>query len=406
MSRAARIPTTLGREESGPADVRSGGTAGIETGRIVGRYGSRPGPRLICLGGLHGNEPAGVLALRRVLATLQETSPRFSGEMVAIVGNISALRAGRRYLERDLNRGWSPREMERAEALPGASAEDREQAELIAVLRTELGEDRSDTRVIDLHTTSADSPPFLTLADTLRNRSFARRIDLPLVLGIEEQINGALLEVITAGGPVTLGIEAGQHEDPVSVDHHERAVWMALIAGGHVLEEDAPGAQSMREALRRSRSGLPKVFEVRYRKPVLPGDRFSMRPGYCNFQRVSAGEIVGRDRLGPVTVPEDGRIFLPLYQDQGDDGFFIVRDVHPVWLRVSAALRRARISSLARWLPGIHPARRRPDAVIVDRRIARWLAVEVFHMLGYRKSRVTQGWYVFRRRSHDRRMRG
>ena len=248
--------------------------------------------------------------------------------------------------------------------------------------------------------TSADSAPFLTLADTLRNRDFARRIGLPLVLGIEEQIDGALLEVIMERGPVTVGIEAGQHDDPVSVDHHERAVWMALVAGGHVEPEAVPGLREMREALRVARRGLPKVFEVRYRKAVEPGDGFAMHPGFTNFERIREGQELARDHRGPVTAPEDGRIFLPLYQDQGDDGFFVVRDFHPAWLRVSALLRRMRISSLAKWLPGIHPARRRPDALIVDRRVARWLTLQVFHLLGYRKSRVTKGWYVFRRRAH------
>jgi succinylglutamate desuccinylase len=295
--------------------------------------------------------------------------------------------------------------MERAETLPGAPAEDGEQAELIAVLGAELEGSRAETRVIDLHTTSAEGPPFLTLADTLRNRAFARRIGLPLVLGIEEQIDGALLEVINGAGPVTLGIEAGQHDDPVSVDHHERAVWMALIAGGHVAEEDVPEARAMRKALREAGLSLPGVFEVRYRKPAVVAERFRMRPAYRNFQPVSAGEVVAEDRDGPVAVLEDGRIFLPLYQEQGDDGFFIVREVHPAWLRLSAALRRLRVSSLARWLPGIHPARRRADALIVDRRVARWLTVKVFHLLGYRKARVTRGWYVFRRRSHDSRVR-
>jgi succinylglutamate desuccinylase len=354
---------------------------------------------------LHGNEPAGVLALRRVLDTLRSLQLPFRGQIVAIAGNIQALKAGRRFVERDLNRGWSPRGIEKAETWLGAPAEDGEQAELIVVLRKELQGDRSDTRVIDLHTTSAEGPPFLTLADTLRNRAFARRIGLPLVLGIEEQIDGALLEVLTAGGPVTLGVEAGQHEDPASVDHHERVVWMALIAGGHVREADVPGAREMREALRSARQDLPMIFEVRYRRPVGGGDRFSMRPGYRNFQRISAGDVVAHDRNGPVKAPEDGRIFLPLYQELGDDGFFVVRDVHPAWLGLSAALRRLRISYLARWLPGIHRARRRENALIVDRRVARWLTADLLHLLGYRQSRVTRGWYVFRRRSHDRRVR-
>jgi succinylglutamate desuccinylase len=321
-----------------------------------------------------------VLALRRVFSSLHDARPPFKGQVVGIAGNIAALQAGRRFLDRDLNRGWSPRGMQRAETFPGGPAEDGEQAQLIAVLRKELEGDRSSIKVIDLHTTSAEGPPFLTLADTIRNRAFARSIGLPLVLGIEEQIDGALLEVITAAGPVTLGIEAGQHDDPVSVDHHERAVWMALIAGGHISEDDVPDAGSMRAALRKASGNLPKVFAVRYRKPVTDGDGFSMRPGYLNFQKIS------------------------LYQDQGDDGFFIVRDVHPAWLRLSEGLRGLRVSSLARWLPGIHPARRRPDVLIVDRRVARWLAVDVFHLLGYRKSRVTRGWYVFRRRSHDRKV--
>lgn len=378
---------------------------GVESRRVIGRYGAEPGPRLICVGGLHGNEPSGVLALRRVLATLEDRRPPFKGQMVAIAGNIKALRAGRRFLVRDLNRGWSPRGMDRAEGQPKAPAEDGEQAELIALLSTELKGDRADTRVIDLHTTSADSPPFLTLADTLRNRAFARRIGLPLVLGIEEQIDGALLEVINGAGPMTLGIEAGQHDDPESVDHHERTVWMALIAGGHVAEEEVPEARSMRRALRSAWRHIPGVFEVRYRRPVAPSDQFRMRPAYKNFQPVEAGQIVAEDRNGPVAVPEQGRIFLPLYQEQGDDGFFIVRDVNPAWLRVSAGLRRLRVSTLARWLPGIHPARRRGDALIVDRRVARWLTLELFHLLGYRKARVTRGWYVFRRRSHDNRVR-
>lgn len=381
-----------------PVPSTAGETGGLETARLIGRYGAPPGPRLICIGGLHGNEPSGVLALRRVLSSLRSMAASFSGELIAVAGNLQALRAGRRYLAEDLNRGWSSRL--RWTRDPGIGTEEiRERMALRDLIDSSLTDDTAETRVLDLHTTSGISIPFVTLGDTLRNRAFARHMGLPLVLGIEEQIDGALLEVITDRGAVGIGVEAGQHVDPTSVDHHERVVWMALVAGGHVRADDVPNFRAMKDDLRNAWRGLPAVFEVRYRRPVLPGDGFRMLPGFANFQPVRRGETVARDRGGDICSPEDGRIFLPLYQDQGDDGFFIVREVRPFWLRVSAALRRARIDALVPALPGVHRTRRRPDTLIVNQRVARWLTPEVFHLFGYRRSRVSRGLCVFRRRT-------
>ena len=42
---------------------------------------------------------------------------------------------------------------------------------------------------------------------------------------------------------------------------------------------------------------------------------------------------------------------MPLYQPQGDDGFFVMREFRPFWLRVSSLLRRARADLLFRLLP-------------------------------------------------------
>ena len=36
--------------------------------------------------------------------------------------------------------------------------------------------------------------------------------------------------------------------------------------------------------------------------------------------------MVGDDRYGEVAVPKSGRLLMPLYQEQGEDGFFVVRD--------------------------------------------------------------------------------
>ena len=49
--------------------------------RFLGRHrGSEPGPTVLCLAGVHGNEPAGLVALRRVFDELHRLRPAFAGD--------------------------------------------------------------------------------------------------------------------------------------------------------------------------------------------------------------------------------------------------------------------------------------------------------------------------------------
>ena len=104
-----------------------------ELGRVRGRSA---GPTLICVGGVHGNEPAGVRALDEILEALGSRSDAVSGEFVALAGNRTALAHGRRFMGRDLNRAWSA---DRVSALRNGgsvdpSPEDAEQLELLDAL--------------------------------------------------------------------------------------------------------------------------------------------------------------------------------------------------------------------------------------------------------------------------------
>jgi hypothetical protein len=355
---------------------------------------------VIFVAGLHGNEPAGVEALERLFRDLDSEAPPCRGEILGVAGNLAALASGRRYLETDLNRSWTRHRI----AAIRTQQDDREQweqFELLELLEQTLRGREAEAIILDLHTTSADSAPFFTLGDTMRNRNFARKLELPLVLGIEEQIHGALLEYLNARGPITIGVEGGRHDDPAAVDYHEHVLWIALVEAGCLESADVPRYAERVAALASARGNLPPVFEVRARRAVTRGDGFVMRPGFPNFEPITAGQPLADDNDGEVLAPEDGRIFLPLYQEQGDDGFFVVRPVRPIWLKVSSLLRHLRLYSLARILPGVRRSRRRPDTLIVDRRVARWYVIEVFHLLGYRKRREALGYYAFARRRHD-----
>lgn len=375
--------------------------------RVLGRIrAERPGPTLVAVGGLHGNEPAGVLALRRILDRLRgEWGPALRGEFVAIAGNRGALARGRRFLRRDLNRAWTH---ERVRSLrSGARAEertdeDREQLELLRILDEIHHDARGDVHVLDLHTTSSVSGPWATVEDTLRNRSFALNFPVPIILGLEEQVEGTLLEHLGRSGHVGLTFESGQHGDPRSVDRTEAAVWVALGASGVLVDPRLGAVRRARRRLEDQTTALPRVLEVRHRHRIRPGDGFRMRPGYVNLQPVRRGEVLAHDRDGRIVAPETGRVLMPLYQPQGEDGFFLAREFRPFWLRVSAGLRRLELGRAVHWLPGIERVPQDPETLVVDRRIARWFALELLHLLGFRKQRIDEAGRLIVRRRPER----
>jgi succinylglutamate desuccinylase len=370
--------------------------------RLLGSYCTgAAGPTVVVVAGIHGNEPAGIEAARRVLARLERDRPAIAGEIVVLAGNVTALERGVRFLDVDLNRQWLPHRVAaiRAGARPIAAVEERELTGLLDGLGAVVARATGPVYFVDLHTSSADGPPFVTVGDTLRNRRFARTLPLPLILGLEEQVDGALLEFLNNHGIVTLGVEGGQHEDRRSVDCHEAVLWLALLASGVLPADAVPDGERHRELLERASRGIPRVVEVRYRHAIRPDDRFRMDPGFTSFQSIRAGQMLGRDRRGEVRAPSSGLVLLPLYQGQGEDGFFVAREVRPFWLSVSAVARRLRLPALVRLLPGVRRHADDPEILVVNTRIARWYPLEVFHLLGFRKLRRTEDdLYVSRRR--------
>ena len=73
------------------------------TGECVG---NADGPTLIAVGSIHGNEPSGHLALKRVRDRLRGIEKRLRGRVFLITGNVGALAKGVRFQAYDLNRGW------------------------------------------------------------------------------------------------------------------------------------------------------------------------------------------------------------------------------------------------------------------------------------------------------------
>jgi succinylglutamate desuccinylase len=357
---------------------------GREIGRVVG---DEAGPTLIAVAGIHGNERAGVVAARRVLATLNRRHGRVCGELVAFAGNLGAMKQGVRYRSRDMNRVWTEDAVERG--LGPNDEETGEMRELHEAIREAIARARGPVHLIDLHTTSASGFPFVLFGDTLEQRRFASAVPLPLVMGLEEQLDGVLSGYWTTKGITTFAVEGGQHDDPSSIDNLEAVLLLgaesAGIFGSGLLTETG-NAHSL---LERRRGDLPRVMEVVRRHAITPEDRFVMEPGFSNLARARAGQLLACDRNGEIRAPSDGLVLLPLYQGQGADGFFWGREVSPTRLRISEALRHMKLDRFLHLLPGLRRDPQRDSRLVFASRRAQDLYPrDLFHMLGYRRERT------------------
>ncbi|HEU5058033.1 MAG TPA: succinylglutamate desuccinylase/aspartoacylase family protein [Kofleriaceae bacterium] len=282
--------------------------------------GDAAGPTLILVGGLHGNEPAGVEASRRVLARLAPST--VAGEVAAFRGNPPALAAGRRYLTRDLNRQWTPALIAAARSAVDPDPETAALAALADEIDQLLARARGPVFALDLHTTSAEGIPFAIAGGHAADRSFGREIPLPVVVGLQESLGGTLTEYLASRGCVALAVEGGQSESAAAAAHLEAVIVVGLAAAGLA---HLPELGMAHETLARARGDLPPRIEVALRQPVGPG--FRMVPGFANIERTAAGTLLAHDATGEIRAPFDGLVLMPLYQAQGSDGFFYCREV-------------------------------------------------------------------------------
>jgi succinylglutamate desuccinylase len=377
-------------------------TAPATRERVIARLsGPSSGATLVVVGSIHGNEPAGVEALDAVAERLSRESLLERGDLLAVVGNVEALESGSRYLDYDLNRHWSREAIERLRAAePLRASEDRERKELFEEIEKGFAAARGEIALLDLHTTSGEGKPFAVFADALKSRGFARRFPVPAILGMEENLEGTLADYVALLGHVAVAFEGGQHQDPASVANLEAVVWIALAELGMV-DPVAARIDDERRRLRRATRGVPPILEVIYRHPIVPQDRFSMRPGFRSFEPVVAGQIIADDVEGDVAVPSDGFLLMPLYQKLGSEGFFVARRVRGFWLALSEVLRHLRLGRVAHWLPGVSRVEGEPHALTVNLRVARWCSLPILHLLGFRRRKEEGGRLTVERRAHD-----
>ena len=308
------------------------------TERIIGRYtGEKRGPLLICFGGMHGNENAGIQALDLIFKMLEVepiTNPEFcfKGRILGLRGNLAALRKKQRFIKKDLNRQWTPEHVKRVQRLPirELDSEDRELRELTKLIEKEVADYDPDLFVVlDLHTTTAHGGIFSIATDDPESLRIAVELHAPVIKGMLRGLQGTTLHYFNRENfnrkTVPICFESGQHDETLSTNRAVAALINCLRSIGCVRPQDVENRHD--SLLIEFSENLPKVADLLGVHTVKPKDRFRMMPGYQNFQEVKKGELLAYDRHGAIYSPENALVLMPRYQNKGDDGFFLIKKI-------------------------------------------------------------------------------
>lgn len=78
-----------------------------------------------------------------------------------------------------------------------------------------------------------------------------------------------------------------------------------------------------------------------------------MHAGYKNFQPVQKGEVLGDYGGREMKTPVTGQVFMPLYQKQGQECFYIIKPIDTFWIKLSIKFRGFRHHDKLDWLLGV-----------------------------------------------------
>jgi len=304
--------------------------------RIIGSYtGHEKGPLLIVFGAMHGNEPAGVKALEMMFKMLEVepvTNPEFQfcGKLVGLIGNVRAREKGLRYINRDLNRQWTQENITKVQnsKIEDLDEEELELRELLEVVHHEIETYQPEKLVfLDLHTTTAYGGIFSIPQENEESVRIAIELHAPVIKGLLKGVKGTTLHYFTNENfePETVAVtfESGQHNEEISVNRAIAALTNCMRTIGCVQEAHVENRHD--SILMEYSKGLPKIAQLITIHSIQPEDHFEMAPNYKNFQSVKKGDVLAFDKNGKIKAVEDGLILMPLYQKQGDDGFFLIK---------------------------------------------------------------------------------
>lgn len=294
--------------------------------RIIDKIkGDEKGYEIILIAGMHGNEQAGVRAIKKVMKFIRNNNIPVRGNMTALYGNITALEKNVRFIDRDLNRLWTNEFIEIAQNNSDIS-EMKELKELHREIENICNGDYENCIIIDFHSFSTASGIFVIPAYNEKSLNLAKDFRVQFIEKLTSDLKETAIQYFAFKGVTAVVFEGGQHYSDETEGNTEAAVYVALNYLKFLDKKNVIKFNSYRKRLKEKSLNLPTHYELSYIHRIENGDIFKMNPGYVNFQTIKKNEILAYENGKPVFSAYNGRMLMPLYQKQGTNGFYIIHE--------------------------------------------------------------------------------
>jgi succinylglutamate desuccinylase len=183
-----------------------------------------------------------------------------------------------------------------------------------------------DVCFVDCHTTSAQTIPYLSINVHPLSIQLAHRFPLNSVIGLQQSIPGCLTEYCNKLDFRGFTFEAGQHQSAAAYSNQVAMLWLMLVYSGALNKHDLKTFRHYEKMLGVETPVNKRSFRLISHYLIKDGEDFKMRPGFRNFDFVAHAAHLADNRYGPIVSPTEGYLLMPLYQQKGHDGFFLLEE--------------------------------------------------------------------------------
>ena len=291
--------------------------------RVIGNYHSNNENIIIFIASIHGNETSGSIALKKFFQEVRESNIKIEGTVIGLIGNMAAAKNNMRYIDCDMNRMWTNNIIN--SKINNHTNEKKELLMLKELIDKIIAlKKKKNITIIDLHNTSSPNGVF-TIVNNLREKNLANSLKIPTINNLFSKVKGSLAAYYSDKGIASIVFEGGAIGDPASINNHEAGIWKILEKRNFITKNLIP-KQALRnkKEMREFSAKTTGFYEVKYIYKIKEKEDFMMNPNMQNFEKLKKGQSIARNQDGPITVPMNGYLLMPLYQKQGKEGFYII----------------------------------------------------------------------------------